>query len=64
VNAYHVSFQQKTKEVTMSELDLNHPEEHLMEEPSNDFLDTALGFAGMFGFLFLMGIVATVITLL
>jgi len=48
----------------MSELDLNHPEEHLMEEPSNDFLDTALGFAGMFGFLFLMGIVATVITLL
>ena len=44
--------------------ELNHPEEHLMEEPSNDFLDTMLGFAGMFGFLFLMSIVATVITLL
>jgi hypothetical protein len=50
------------RRITMSES--NHPEEHLMEEPSNDFMDTALGFAGMFGFLFLMGIVATVITLL
>ena len=55
-------FYKNFKEVTMSEL--NHPEEHLMEEPSNDFLDTILGFAGMFGFLFLMSIVATVITLL
>jgi hypothetical protein len=44
--------------------DLNHPEEHVMEEPSNDFLDTAFGFAGMFGFLFLIAIIATVITLL
>jgi hypothetical protein len=42
----------------------NHPELHVNEEPSNDFMDTAIGFAGMFGFLFLMGIVATVITLL
>jgi hypothetical protein len=42
----------------------NHPEQHVIEEPSNDFMDTAIGFAGMFGFLFLMGIVATVISLL
>ncbi len=46
----------------MNELD--HPENHVMEEPSNDLMDTAIGFAGMFGFLFLMGIVATIITLL
>jgi hypothetical protein len=42
----------------------NHPELHVNEEPSNDFMDTAIGFAGMFGFLFLMGIVATAITLM
>jgi hypothetical protein len=63
VYAYEASFFTKTlRRVTMSEL--NHPEEHVMEEPSNDFMDTAIGFAGMFGFLFLMGIVATAITLL
>jgi hypothetical protein len=44
--------------------ELNHPEDHVMEEQSNDFMDTAIGFAGMFGFLFLMGIVATAITLM
>jgi hypothetical protein len=43
--------------------DSNHPELHVNEEPSNDFMDTAIGFGAMFGFLFLMGIVATVITL-
>jgi hypothetical protein len=42
----------------------NHPELHVNEEPSNDFMDTAIGFGAMFGFLFLMGIVATAITLL
>jgi hypothetical protein len=42
----------------------NHPEEHILEEPTNDFMDTALGFAFMFGLLFVIAIVATVITLL
>ncbi|MDB5052633.1 MAG: YqzM-like protein [Bacilli bacterium] len=43
--------------------DSNNPELHVNEEPSNDFMDTAIGFGAMFGFLFLMGIVATAITL-
>jgi hypothetical protein len=41
----------------------NHPEEHILEEKTNDFMDTALGFAGMFGLLFLIALVATIITL-
>ena len=41
-----------------------HPELHVNEEPSNDFMDTAIGFGAFFVFLLLMGVVATVITLL
>jgi len=41
----------------------HHPEEHFNEEPRNDFMDVATGFAGMFILMFLMGIIATVITL-
>jgi hypothetical protein len=44
--------------------DPNHPELHVNEEPRNDFMDTAIGFGAFFGFLLLMGIVATVITML
>jgi hypothetical protein len=41
-----------------------HPELHVNEEPRNDFMDTAIGFGAFFIFLLLMGVVATVITLL
>lgn len=30
--------------------DVNHPELHINEEPSNDFLDTAIGFGAFFAF--------------
>ena len=38
-----------------------NPELHINEEPRNDFLDLMIGFGGMFGFMFLIGIIATVI---
>jgi hypothetical protein len=38
-----------------------HPEHHVNEEPRNDFLDTGLAFGIFFGFLLLMGVVATII---
>lgn len=41
-----------------------NPELHENEEPSNDFLDTAIGFGAMFGFMFLLAIIATVASLL
>ncbi|MBP1992001.1 YqzM family protein [Paenibacillus eucommiae] len=44
--------------------DPKHPELHVNEEPRNDFLDAAIGFGAFFGFLLLMGVVATVIKLL
>lgn len=43
--------------------DSNHPEQHVNEDPRNDFLDTGLAFGAFFGFLLLMGVVATIITL-
>lgn len=43
--------------------DTNHPEHHVNEEPRNDFMDTGLAFAGFFGFLMLISIIATLITL-
>jgi hypothetical protein len=39
----------------------NHPEQHVNEEPRNDFMDTALGFAGMFAFMLVVAIIFTVI---
>jgi len=36
-----------------------HPELHVNEEPRNDFLDTAVGFAGMFAFMLVVGIIFT-----
>jgi len=36
-----------------------HPELHVNEEPRNDFLDTAVGFAGMFIFMLVVGILFT-----
>ena len=40
---------------------INHPEQHVNEEPRNDFLDTAVGFAGMFTFMLVVAIIFTVI---
>jgi hypothetical protein len=39
----------------------NHPELHINEEPRNDFMDTVVGFAGMFTFMLVVGIIFTVI---
>jgi hypothetical protein len=44
--------------------ELKHPEHHVNEEPRNDFIDTGLAFGAFFGFLLLIAVVATVITLL
>jgi hypothetical protein len=44
--------------------DPKHPELHINEEPSNDFMDTAIGFGAFFAFLLLIGVVATVISLM
>jgi len=41
--------------------DPKHPELHVLEEPSNDFMDVAIGFGAFFGVLLLMGVIATVI---
>ncbi|WP_156043104.1 YqzM family protein [Paenibacillus sp. UNC451MF] len=41
--------------------DPKHPELHVMEEPTNDFLDVALAFGAFFGVLLLIAVVATVI---
>jgi len=42
----------------------NHPELHINEEPRNDFMDTAVGFAGMFIFMLVVGIIFTVIEIM
>ena len=42
----------------------NHPEQHINEEPRNDFLDTAVGFGGMFTFMLVVAIIFTVIEIL
>lgn len=43
--------------------DTKHPEMHVNEEPRNDFLDVGVGFMTMFGLLFLIALVATIVTL-
>lgn len=42
----------------------HHPELHVNEEPRNDFMDVAMGFGVFFGVLFLIAVVATVISML
>jgi hypothetical protein len=37
-----------------------NPELHVNEEPRNDFIDVAVGFAGMFGFVLVVSILATI----
>jgi len=40
---------------------MNDPRQHVNEEPRNDLLDVGVGFMGMFGFMLLIAVVATVI---
>ncbi|WP_127585794.1 YqzM family protein [Paenibacillus koleovorans] len=40
---------------------MNDPRLHVNEEPSNDFLDVAIGLGATFGLFFLMALVATII---
>jgi hypothetical protein len=40
-----------------------HPELHINEEPRNDFMDTAVGFAVTLGFFTVVTIIATVLTI-
>lgn len=48
--------------ITMSKY--NHPEQHINEEPRNDFIDLMVGFGGFFGVLTVVFVVAVVIKLL
>ncbi|MFC0211312.1 YqzM family protein [Paenibacillus chartarius] len=41
-----------------------HPELHVYEEERNDLIDVAVGFGGFFGVLFLIALVATIVSLL
>jgi hypothetical protein len=40
-----------------------HPEQHVNEEPSNDFMDVGIGMAVTTGFFFIVAIAATVISI-
>lgn len=40
---------------------MNDPRQHVNEEPRNDLIDVGLGFLGMFGLLFVIATVATII---
>jgi hypothetical protein len=42
-------------------VNVNDPRQHINEEPRNDFIDVAVGFAGMFGFMLVVAIIATVV---
>jgi hypothetical protein len=41
--------------------DVNDPRHHVNEEPRDDFFDTAMGFAGMFGFMFVVFAIAVIV---
>jgi hypothetical protein len=55
-----ISYEVRKEVPHMSE---HHPEQHVYEEERNDFMDVAMGFGGMFGVLFLISVVATVISM-
>jgi hypothetical protein len=40
---------------------IRDPRHHINEEPRDDFMDTAMGFAGMFGFMFVVFAAAVII---
>jgi hypothetical protein len=48
--------------ITMSEI--RHPEQHMNEEPRNDFMDTAMGFGVFFGVLFVIFAAAVIVKLM
>lgn len=41
----------------------NQPEQHVNEEPRNDFSDTLMGFSVSFGIFFLIALFATILKL-
>ena len=43
---------------------MNDPRLHVNEEPRNDLMDVGVGFLGMFGFMLVVAIAATVIQVL
>jgi len=43
---------------------MNDPRQHVNEEPRNDLMDVGVGFLGMFGFMLVVAIAATVIQVL
>jgi YqzM-like protein len=45
--------------ITMSKY--NHPEQHINEEPRNDFIDLMVGFGAFFGVLTAIFVVAVVV---
>jgi len=48
----------------MANVQAQDPREHINEEPRDDFADTAIGFAGMFGFMFVVFTIAVVVKFL
>ncbi|MDB4867740.1 MAG: YqzM family protein [Cohnella sp.] len=40
---------------------IRDPRQHINEEPRDDFMDTAMGFAAMFGFMFVVFAAAVII---
>ncbi|WP_373230213.1 YqzM family protein [Cohnella sp.] len=40
------------------------PRQHINEEPRDDFMDTAIGFGAMFGFMFVVFTAAVVIKII
>jgi hypothetical protein len=43
--------------------DSNHPEMHVNEEPRNDFMDVAMGFAVFFTCMCVVAIIATIVAM-
>lgn len=48
----------------MANPNVTDPRQHINEEPRDDLMDTAFGFLGMFGFMFVVFTAAVVIKLL
>ncbi len=42
---------------------MSDPREHVNEEPRNDFMDTAIGFGAFFGFMLVVAVIATIVSL-
>lgn len=44
--------------------DSNHPELHVNEEPSDDFMETGIGYMGMMTFIIVGSVIATIISIM